>query len=104
MTGPVKSVPRYTQSPAITHSRENRMPAQIAEVIARGYIPQELKKRDFMRRTESDSQVSHSTKSILSLRDESLQNQHRAGRIFDAWRRMGNEGLDLHRKATTNGE
>ena len=88
----------------ITHSRENRMPVQIAEVRATGYIPQQLKKNGSMMMGVKDSATSHNMKNISSQKDESSQKQLQAGETLRRWQRTDNEGHSYHRGGITNGE
>lgn len=88
---------------AIIHSRENRMPAQIAEVRASGYIPPQSKKSSssFEAKVARESGQDAKTNATSRRMDASSPRIHQAGRIFDAWRRMGNEERYSHKRDIT---
>jgi len=97
-------VTNHMRSLDITPTRDNRMPVQIAGVRATGYIPQELKKRDFMKKTGEDSATLSNTKSISNQREEFLPKQRNSGETSRRWLRKDRDGRYYHRRDITDGE
>lgn len=89
----------------ITHVRENRMPVQIAEVRATGYIPQQFKKSSgsLQVRTVRESQQENKIPSILKNMDEFSLKKQADGETFRGWRRTDNAEHSWPRKVITNG-
>lgn len=76
------------------------MPVQIAEIIAHGYIPAGLKKRDYMKRTADDSLLLRNTRDISNQRDEFLQKERITGETSRRWQRKDSVGNYSSKRGT----
>ena len=90
------------KSHAITHSRENRMPVQIAEISAKGYIQPQLRKSGSTMMEGKDLAASHSMRSFSKQRDEFSPKERPTGRTSREWQRMVSGEHSYHRRGITN--